>query len=152
MLGYFQHREWADPSSPDGKITTEDADAALERSMEKLKKTIDVKKVFYVQVVDAEKMRNPLVQGHAFHVDGQPARMSWSRNARLFAFEEGGYLPVLDVLKAITEPDGLGYQGWVSMELFSMTMADPSPTCPDEHARKGMDSWKKLVKTMKWEV
>jgi 4-hydroxyphenylpyruvate dioxygenase len=143
-------REWADPASADGKITNENADVALKRSMEKLKKTIDIKKVFYIQVVDAEKMRNPLVKGHAFHVDGLPARMSWSRNARLFAFEEGGYLPVVEILKAITEPEGLGYQGWISMELFSRTMADPSPTCPDEHARRGMESWKTLVQVMNW--
>jgi 4-hydroxyphenylpyruvate dioxygenase len=145
-------REWADPASTDGKITNEDADVALKRSMEKMKKTIDIKKIFYVQVVDAEKMRSPLVEGHAFHVDGNPARMSWSRNARLFAFEEGGYLPVVDVLKAITEPEGLGYQGWISMELFSRTMTDPSQTCPDEHARRGMESWKKLVNVMNWET
>lgn len=145
-------REWADPSSADGKITNEDADVALSRSLEKLKKTVKIEKVFYVQVVDAEKMRNPLVEGHAFHVDGQPARMSWSRNARLFPFEEGGYLPILDVLRAITEPDGLGYQGWVSLELFSRTMLDPSPTTPNEHARRGIESWKNLVRVMNWEV
>jgi 4-hydroxyphenylpyruvate dioxygenase len=124
----------------------------LKKSMEKLKRTVDVKKVFYVQVVDAEKMRAPLIEGHAFHTEGQPARMSWSRNARLFAFEEGGYLPILEVLKAITEPEGLGYQGWISMELFSRTMADPLPTCPNDHARRGMDSWKKLVQVMNWEI
>jgi 4-hydroxyphenylpyruvate dioxygenase len=102
-------REWANPASPDGKIVGEDADAALKRSSEKMVKTIDVERVFYVQVVDVEKMRSPLVEGHPFYVEGQPARMSWSRNARLFAFEEGGYLLVLSVLKAITELEGLGY-------------------------------------------
>lgn len=145
-------REWADPASPTGMVPN--ADAILDESLKKMVATIDVKKVFYVQVVDAERMRNPLVEGHAFHIEGQPARMSWSRNARLFASEKGGYLPVVKVLKAIVEPQGrggLGYKGWISMELFSRTMADPRPECPEEHARRGMEAWRKLVKEMGWE-
>jgi 4-hydroxyphenylpyruvate dioxygenase len=72
--------------------------------------------------------------------------MSWSRNARLFAFEEGGYLPIMDVTKAITE--GLGYKGWVSMELFSRTMADPSEQVPAEHARRAAIAWDKIQNEM----
>jgi 4-hydroxyphenylpyruvate dioxygenase len=105
---------------------------------------VDIKKVFYIQVVDAEKMRSPLVEGHAFYAEDQPARMSWSRNARLFAFEEGGYLPVLDVTKAIIQ--GLGYKGWVSMELFSRTMNEPGSEVPKEHARRAREAWEKLEK------
>ena len=143
-------REWADPSSINGKLVDEDADERLKRCVAEMKRTIDVKRVFYVQVVDAEKMRNPLVPGHAFHVDGQPSRMSWSRNARLFPFEEGGYLPILDVLHAITDPDGLDYHGWISMELFSRTMTEPQPSVPADHAQRAMASWKKLVEVMHW--
>lgn len=147
-------REWADPANEDGKIasTEGDADEMLEASMARMVKTIDVKKVFYVQVVDAEKMRKPLGRDHAFHVDGQPPRMSWSRNARLFVFEERGYLPVLKVLRAITDSKGggLGYQGWISMELFSRTMADHSQSVPAEHAKRGMQAWEKLLVEMKW--
>jgi 4-hydroxyphenylpyruvate dioxygenase len=142
-------REWADPASPTGK--TPNADAVLKQSLAKLRRTVDVKKVFFVQVVDAERLRNPLTPDHAFHVDGQPPRMSWSRNCRLFPFEKSGYLPIIDVLKAITDADGLGYQGWISLELFSRTMADPDPSCPREHARRGIESWEKLVKVMGWE-
>jgi 4-hydroxyphenylpyruvate dioxygenase len=134
---------WADPASvttADGK--TANADAALQATLAKMLEVVDVDKVFYVQIVDAERMRHPLVPGHAFYVAGQPARMSWSRNARLFAFEEGGYLPVLPITKTIL--DGLGYRGWVSMELFSRTMADPDPSVPAEHARRAGQAWKKL--------
>lgn len=95
-------------------------------------------------VVDAEKMRDPLVEGHAFYDATQPARMSWSRNARLFAFEEGGYLPVMDVTRAIIE--GLGYTGWVSMELFSRTMAEPGENVPAQHARRAAIAWGKIQK------
>ncbi len=142
-------REWADPASPDGKVAN--ADEILRKSLAKMKRTIDVNKIFFIQVVDAERLRNPLNSSHVFHVHGQPPRMSWSRNARLFPFEKGGYLPVLDVLKALTDEDGLNYKGWVSFELFSRTMADPDETVPREHARRGMESWEKVVKAMGWE-
>lgn len=143
-------RVWADPSSPSGK--TPNADADLQASIAAMIRTVDVKKIFYVQVVDAERIQTPLVEGHPFHVKGQLNRMSWSRNARLFAFEEdrGAYLPVLEVSKAFTapQPKGLGFDGWVSMELFSRTMAEKDPSVPEEHARRAAESWKKLIKDL----
>jgi 4-hydroxyphenylpyruvate dioxygenase len=139
-------RVWADPASPTGK--TSNADEDLKKSIERMVKTIDIKKVFYVQVVDAERMESPLVEGHPFYDKEQPSRMSWSRNARLFLYEQdkGGYLPVVDVARAFVQ--GLGYEGWMSMELFSRTMADPSPDTPKNHAERGIESWKKLVKDL----
>ncbi|MCJ1361644.1 hypothetical protein MMC16_000744 [Acarospora aff. strigata] len=143
-------RVWADPSSPSGK--TPNADADLQASIAAMIKTVDVNKIFYVQVVDAERMQTPLGESHPFHVDGQPSRMSWSRNARLFAFEEarGAYLPTLEVAKAFTapQPKGLGFDGWVSMELFSRTMAEKDPSVPREHARRAAESWEKLSKEL----
>ncbi|KAH8712046.1 3-dehydroshikimate dehydratase [Phaeosphaeriaceae sp. PMI808] len=130
-------RVYADPTMPDGK--SPNADLNLRRSLEEMVKVVDVKKVFYIQIVDAEKMRYPLVAGHAFHEEGQPARMSWSRNARLFA-GEGGYLPVMDVSKAIIT--GLGYTGWISMELFSRSMSEPGVEVPAAHARRAAAAWK----------
>jgi 4-hydroxyphenylpyruvate dioxygenase len=135
-------RVYADPAAADGK--TPNAEEDMKRSLEEMVRRVDIKKVFYIQVVDAEKMRSPLVEGHAFYAKDQPARMSWSRNARLFAFEEGGYLPVLDVTKAIIQ--GLGYKGWVSMELFSRTMNEPGGEVPKEHARRAREAWEKLEK------
>ncbi|RAH57964.1 3-dehydroshikimate dehydratase [Aspergillus piperis CBS 112811] len=139
-------RVWADPASPSGKVP--DADAVLAHSLDHLVKTIDVKKVFYVQVVDAEKMEQPLVPGHPFHVDGQPARMNWSRNARLFLYEQdkGGYLPVVEVARVILKE--LGFEGWVSMELFSRTMADPDPSVPQSHSQRGIRAWQQLAKEL----
>ncbi|MCJ1257922.1 hypothetical protein MMC24_005750 [Lignoscripta atroalba] len=139
-------RVWGDPSDPSGR--TPNADADLKASLARLVQRIDVKKVYYVQVVDAERMESPLVKGHPWYVAEQPSRMSWSRNARLFAFEEdrGGYLPILDIARAFIE--GLGFDGWVSMELFSRTMADSHSSVPAEHARRGREAWKKLVKAL----
>ncbi|CAI7623586.1 unnamed protein product [Penicillium glandicola] len=135
-------RVWADPTSPNGK--TVDADSDLKESLERMVAEIDIAKVFYLQVVDAERMESPLVPGHPFHVEGQPPRMSWSRNARAYMYEEdrGVYLPVEDVARTIVSR--LGYRGWVSMELFSRTMAEEGQNVPDQHAQRGIASWKKL--------
>ncbi|PIG87487.1 hypothetical protein AARAC_003879 [Aspergillus arachidicola] len=139
-------RVWADPASASGK--TPDADAALAASLQSLVQTVDVNKVFYVQVVDAERMQQPLIEGHPFYVEGQPARMSWSRNARLFLYEQerGGYLPVVQVAEAFLKH--LGFEGWVSMELFSRSMADPDPTVPETHAQRGINAWKRLAEEL----
>ena len=145
-------REYGDPASPSGKV--ENADEVFRKSMRRMAAEIDVKKVFYVQVVDAERMHRPLDDSHPFHVEGQNPRMSWSRNSRLFICEEerGGYLPVVDVVKAICdEKEGLGYNGWISMELFNRSLVDEREEVPKEHAERAMESWHRLVKTMGWE-
>lgn len=139
-------RVWADPASATGK--TPKADEDLESTLTKLVATIDVKKVYYIQVVDAERLEDPLIEGHPYHVEGQPSRMSWSRNARVFAYEtdRGGYLPIPQVTDAFIHQ--LGYEGWVSMELFSRTLADPDPRVPQDHAERGIRSWKKLAQDL----
>lgn len=145
-------REWADPASPTGKV--ENADASFRESMRRMVKAIDVKKVFYVQAVDAERLGAPLSESHPFHVEGQKPRMSWSRNSRLFMCEEerGGYLPVFEVLKAICDEEtGLGYKGWISMELFNRSLLEERDEVPREHAKRAMESWRRLVKAMGWE-
>lgn len=111
-------------------------------SLKEMVERMDVKKIFYLQVVDGERLREPLVKGHPFYVQDQPARMSWSRQARLFVGEEGGYLPALDVMRAAVE--GLGYTGWISLEFFSRSMAVEGLGVPEEHARRAEESWKKI--------
>ncbi len=147
-------REYADPCSLDGK--NPDADVLFRESMRRMVQEIDVKKVFYVQAVDAERLREPMCDEHAFHAEGQPPRMSWSRNCRLFMCEEerGGYLPVLDVLRAICDErseGGIGYKGWVSMELFNRSLLEEREDVPREHAQRAMRSWWKIVEAMGWE-
>ncbi|KAJ4299493.1 hypothetical protein N0V90_004738 [Kalmusia sp. IMI 367209] len=140
-------RVWGDPTSPTGKMP--DADADLAASLKRLVCDVDLEKVFYIQVVDAERMEKPLVNGHPYHVDGNPARMNWSRNARAYMYEtdRGAYLPSEDVARAIIE--GLGYKGWVSMELFSRTMNEEGEHVPGEHARRGIEAWKKFVQRLR---
>jgi 4-hydroxyphenylpyruvate dioxygenase len=142
-------RVWADPASPDGK--TPNADADMAESIEKMVREVDLDKVFYIQVVDAERLSTPLVEGHPFYDASQPARMSWSRNARTFMYEDdrGAYLPAEDVAKAIIHR--MGYKGYVSMELFSRTMSESGPDVPKEHAERGIRAWKKFVQRLELE-
>ncbi len=139
-------RVYADPASPNG--INENAEEDMQRSVRMLREDLDPKKIFYVEVVDGERLDRPLDQHHPFHVDGQPSRMSWSRNARLFPFEERGYLPVVETLKAILSS---GYEGYISFEFFSRTTNDESPTVPKEHAMRAQASWRQLSRTMGWD-
>ncbi|RDW76560.1 sugar phosphate isomerase/epimerase family protein [Aspergillus mulundensis] len=147
-------RIYADPTSPDGR--TPDAAEAVTRSMDILRSKVssgelDIKKIFYIQLVDGERLSAPLDEKHPFYVAGQPARMNWSRNARLFPCEvdRGGYLPVLEIAKAFFD---LGFEGWVSLELFSRTCNDSRLETVGEHARRGMDSWRKVVRALGLDV
>jgi 4-hydroxyphenylpyruvate dioxygenase len=139
-------RIYADPTVPSGR--TPDAEEAVRESIARLVAQVDVSKVFYVQVVDAERLREPLLPGHAFYNPEQPARMSWSRNCRLFYGEKdrGAYLPVKDIAWAFFH--GIGFEGWVSLELFNRRMADEGPEVPEELAKRGAISWVKLQKDM----
>ncbi|EEP75431.1 3-dehydroshikimate dehydratase [Uncinocarpus reesii 1704] len=138
-------RVYADPSLPTGKTATADAD--IKATISRLIRRIDVRKVFFIQIVDGERLSAPLVEGHEWYVQEQPSRMSWSRNARLFAYEQdrGGYLPVVDIAKAIFD---MGFEGWASLELFSRTLVDPDPKTPEKHAKRGIESWNKLVRDL----
>lgn len=143
-------RVYADPASP--TCRTPNAVADLAASLDRLRNAnIDPAKIFYVQLVDGERLSAPLDEAHPFHVLGQPARMSWSRNARLFPFEEsrGGYLPILDIARVLF--NDIGFRGWVSLELFSRTLADPDPSTPTDHARRGIESYRKMGRILQWE-
>jgi 4-hydroxyphenylpyruvate dioxygenase len=48
-------RVWGDPTSPSGR--TQDADEALEASLDRLVREVDPRKIFYVQLSDAEHCR-----------------------------------------------------------------------------------------------
>lgn len=142
-------REFADPASPTGIV--QNAHTAFRQSLERMVQTIDPQKVFYIQIVDAERLAAPLVEGHEFYVEGQKPRMSWSRNCRLFLGEQdrGGYLPVLDVVSTICE--GLGFEGWVSFELFNRSLTEKGDRVPREHAERAMRSWEYVCREMGWD-
>lgn len=139
-------RIYADPASHSG--TTPDAEEVVEASMRRLAREVDVSRVFYIQIVDAERLETPLVEGHAFYSPDQPKRMSWSRNCRLFYGEQdrGAYLPVRRIAEAFFRE--LGFKGWVSLELFNRRMSDEGDEVPEELARRGAASWRRLVQDL----
>ena len=134
-------RLWADPASPTGRLPSS-ADRDLQESMERLVREVDPGQVMMVQLADGERVdpQTPFLQG-----TGLPKLMAWSRNARLFPCEEkrGGYLPIHKVTDACL--NGLGYSGWVSMEVFSRTTTEKDPLVPATHAERAERSWQRVL-------
>lgn len=137
-------RDWGDPTLPGCRRA--DGDESLTRSMDQLVAQVDVDKIIYVQLGDAELLEQPLVKDHSFHSDEQLPRMAWSRNARLFAWEEGenGCLPIDVVVDAIFK--GLKYRGYVSMETFSRHLSNEDPKVPEMYAARAQTSWNETMK------
>ncbi|KIW96300.1 uncharacterized protein Z519_03369 [Cladophialophora bantiana CBS 173.52] len=140
-------RIFADPASLSGLTRTacEDTQKAISKLRSEL--PLALEKVFYVEVCDGERLDVPLGPGHEWYDPEQPVRMSWSRNARLFPFEGGGYLPALDILQAVCDA---GYTGHVSFELFSRTANRPGGEVAEQHAKRAAVAWKKLAEYMGW--
>ncbi|KAJ5585607.1 uncharacterized protein N7459_005407 [Penicillium hispanicum] len=134
-------RLWADPTSPTGRLPAS-ADDDLHTSMERLIREVDPDQVMMVQLADGERV-DP--QMSFLHATESPKLLAWSRNARLFPCEEerGGYLPIREV--ADTCLNGLGYSGWVSMEVFSRTTQEEDPSVPGAHAERASRSWQRMM-------
>lgn len=137
-------RLWADPTSSTGRQPAS-ADQVLQNSMARLVRDIDPEKVLMVQLADGERVdpQEPFLQ-----TPDLPKLLAWSRNARLFPCEEerGGYLPIQAVTEACL--NGLGYTGWVSMEVFSRTTGEDDPSVPGEHAARARRSWQRMLKRL----
>jgi 4-hydroxyphenylpyruvate dioxygenase len=134
---------YADPGAVGGRNGPQ-AEANLRQSLDRLATRVNPEKVFVVQMADGEQLAEALKPGHPFYVPGQPSRMSWSRNARLFLCEEdrGGYLPVLDVLRTVVK---MGWSGWMAYEIFSRTLAGPDYDTPEMHAERASQSWSNVA-------
>jgi 4-hydroxyphenylpyruvate dioxygenase len=138
-------RIYADPTAESGCLPN--AEQEVKDSVRRLVDRIGPykHKIFFIQIVDAERLIAPLVPGHSFYNATQPARMSWSRNCRLFYGEtdHGAYLPVRNVAQAILNE--VGYEGWVSMELFNRVMDRKDTGVVEELASRAAKSWDRLV-------
>lgn len=147
-------RVYADPSSPTGR--TPNADRDIARSIQKIRDTFrdpaNLQKLFYVELCDGERIAQPINEDHEWYNPEQKPRMTWSRNARLFPFEttDGafgpdvgpGYLPVTAILDAILD---VGYQGYISFEVFSRTLHREGHQVVLEHAERARVSWARCV-------
>jgi len=145
-------RIYADPTAASGRL--DNSEEEVRQSIRRLIGQIGPhkEKIFFIQIVDAERLAKPLLPGHAFYNAEQPARMSWSRNCRLFYGESahGAYLPVKDVAHAIINE--IGYDGWVSMELFNRVMERKDYEVVEELAARAAVSWEKMVQDLHLEI
>jgi 4-hydroxyphenylpyruvate dioxygenase len=139
-------RIYADPKSATG--CTPNCKSAVNESLKRLVTTVDVSRVFLVQIADGERLKRPLDETHPFFNVEQPARMSWSRNARLLYGEEqyGGYLPVQAIMHSIIHD--LGFKGWLSFEVFNRRLTEKDHHVPEEMAQRAARSWSRLTKDL----
>ena len=65
----------------------------------------------------------------------------------------GAYLPVDRVLKAILDKErGLGFEGWVSSEVFSADLRRTGSGVAEESAERAWMAWVRMGRDMRFEV
>ena len=109
--------EWADPTTSSGLIEghtggKEGLERDFKASLEELAETVPKEKIFFLQISDAYKLDEPLSKEE--DESGLRPRGRWSHDYRPMTFD-GGYLPVVDVTKAVLQT---GFRGWFSVEIF----------------------------------
>ena len=139
----FAGREWADPAVVDRE--QENADEVFDATLTQLVATVDLRKVFYIQIGDAELPLSPMDTNHPWNIPGRPERMGWSRNARTFAKDPDvpGYLPVVRCAEAILKQ--LQYTGLVSCEVFSRFLFESDPEIAAKFAKRAAWGWHELL-------
>jgi len=149
-------RVYADPKNSSGKNASADTDIAI--SIQKLRDTFshpkNLKKVFYVELCDGEMLDAPLDDKHLWYNAEQPARMTWSRNARLFPFETDmreskdqgrmpGYLPVAPIFDALLD---VGFEGFISFEVFNRSLNQEGDHVVLAHQERAATAWQRCVR------
>ncbi|KAJ6084128.1 hypothetical protein N7486_010928, partial [Penicillium sp. IBT 16267x] len=139
---HIASREAGDPFNTASPIR-KDGYNRLQKSLEELKGTVDPRNIVCLHLSDAI-VADPEQKGYPVKELKQPPFMTQSRNCRIFPCEAhlGGTLPAIEVAKAIFD---VGYNGWVSMEVFHTEMFDTRASVPDDWARRGMESWRHVV-------
>lgn len=97
--------EWADPNNETGLLdcaSRDELDRRFKASLDELSASVPGHKIFVLQISDAYQVRSPM------------DRATWSQSFRPMPYD-GGYLPVVDVVKAVLKT---GFRGWFSMEIF----------------------------------
>ncbi|KAI9697686.1 MAG: hypothetical protein M1836_004636 [Candelina mexicana] len=139
--------EWADPTTESGLIEGPEAggkdnlDKKLKRSLEELSAMVPPHKIYFLQISDAYKPIKPLSQDP--DASGLRPRGRWSHDYRPMPFN-GGYLPVVDITKAVLNTD---FRGWFSVETFDGGQDGKGKEYDDmnEVAKKAMADFRKLL-------
>lgn len=105
--------EWGDPTSLDGKLDKDprQLEKDFHNSLDRLSKTVPKDKIYFLQISDAYRPRDPFSKDA--DKDGLRPRGRWSHDFRPLPFQ--GYLPVVEVARAVLKT---GFRGWFSYEVF----------------------------------
>lgn len=108
--------EWGDPTTSSGIRDHPDGidglNSDFQKSLQELSSTIPPEKIYFLQISDAYKPIEPF--NSSPDEAGLRPRGRWSHDFRPMPFN-GGYLPVVEVTKAILRT---GFRGWFSVEIF----------------------------------
>jgi sugar phosphate isomerase/epimerase len=136
--------EWGDPTTDSGRIeglSEQELEERYKKSLQELSRTIPKDKIYLLQISDAYKPSSPL--GKEKDDSGLRPRGRWSHDHRPLPFD-GGYLPIVSMTRAVLET---GFRGWFSIEVFdSGADGKKKPEDPDSFAKKGMESYKRLIR------
>jgi sugar phosphate isomerase/epimerase len=108
--------EWGDPTTQSGHredVSENELNEMFGKSLHCLRSTIPPEKIFLLQVSNAYKPPKPLDPNP--DESGLRSRGRWSAAYRPMPGKDGGYLPILEVAKAVK---GTGFMGWFSVEIF----------------------------------
>jgi 4-hydroxyphenylpyruvate dioxygenase len=100
-------KEWADPTIV-GNVKPSGPEH-LGASLDKLVANVPADRVFFTQAADAELL-DPPIPLHPLTDSSMPPLMCWSRNCRLFPYEEKGFMPITKVMAAFVKA---GFSGWL---------------------------------------
>lgn len=136
-------RVYGDPTVPG--CEQPNATEALLADCREMARTIDVNKIWYVQMSDAVRLDPPLSETHPWYRPEQKPWMQWSRNGRVFPLEaeNGGFMPAHEILRTVVFE--MGFRGWISMEMFHASMAEPTPGLPQKQGERAMRSWMRII-------
>ena len=113
----------------------------FQRSLESLAATIPSEKIYILQISDAYKPKQPLDPKP--DENGLRPRGRWSSCLRPVPLD-GGYLPVVQVAKAILQT---GFRGWFSIEVFDGGPDGQNQEWKDmpTYTKKAMRSYERLL-------
>jgi 4-hydroxyphenylpyruvate dioxygenase len=140
--------EFADPYNLEGHgriyPTLRESLDVLRMSLASLVATVPGDRIFFVQLGDAELVEPDFLKPNP----DDPPLLPWSRTHRLYPMEasRGGYMPVEMVAAAVL---ATGYNGPLSLEVFSHTLNLPDTFVPSSHAERGYRGLQRLVEAAK---
>lgn len=134
--------EYGDPTTASGlieNVSKLDLDERWKASLHGLVASVPAQNIFVLQISDAYRLQPPLANEP--DQDGLRPRGQWSHDHRPLPYE-GGYLPVVDFLRATLDT---GFRGVLSVEVFDAREKDRGRTMEDM-TRAAMGSLERMVR------